>query len=87
MNEKQPKLLHAILFDLIGMSSYIIPTLGEYTDIVWAPLSAYLFYKMFGGKMGAFGATVSFIEEALPFTDFIPTFTIGWIVRKLQTRP
>ncbi len=86
MNKKEPKLVHAILFDLVGLASYIIPTFGEYTDVVWAPLSAFLFYRMFGGKLGAFGATLSFVEEALPFTDFIPTFTLGWIIKQLQKK-
>ncbi len=86
MNKKEPKLIHAIIFDCIGLLSYIIPSFAEYTDIIWAPLSAYFFYKMFGGRLGTFGATLSFIEEALPFTDFIPTFTIGWVIQYIKKR-
>jgi len=65
--------------DLIGYASYAIPVLGELSDIVWAPLSGFIFYKTFGGRKGAFGGILNFAEEILPFTDFIPTFTIMWV--------
>jgi len=41
---------------------------------------------MYGGKLGVFGALVSFLEEAFPFTDFVPTFTIGWIIYRLTIK-
>jgi len=70
--------------DLIGMSTYAIPALGEFGDIIWAPLSAFIFYKLFGGKIGVIGGMFDFLEEILPFTDIIPSFTIAWFVRKNQ---
>ena len=70
--------------DLIGMFTYIIPALGEFADIIWAPISAMIFYKMFGGRIGLIGGVLNFVEEILPFTDFIPSFTIAWFVRKYQ---
>lgn len=81
-----PKLTYAIIFDLIGVATYLLPVVGEYADVIWAPLSAYLFYTMYGGKLGVFGASVSFLEEAFPFTDFVPTFTIGWIIHRLTIK-
>ncbi len=78
---KSPSLILCIVMDIIGYSSFGIPLLGEFFDLAWAPLSAFIFYNMFGGKMGAFGSSISFIEELLPFTDFIPTFTIAWFLR------
>lgn len=76
------KLWQAIVLDCVGYLSYVIPFVGEYADILWAPLAAWMFYRMFGGKLGRIGAVVSFVEEALPFFDFIPTFTIAWFLRK-----
>jgi hypothetical protein len=83
---KQPALLLCIVLDVVGYGSYVIPGLGEFADIIWAPLSAYIFYKLFGGKLGLIGGVVDFIEEALPFTDFIPSFTIAWMIRKISKR-
>jgi hypothetical protein len=58
-----------------------LPGLGEFTDIIWAPVSAIIFYKTFGGWKGAFGSIFNFIEEILPGTDFIPSFTIMWFIK------
>lgn len=77
-----PHIALCIVMDLIGMLTYAIPVLGEFADVVWAPLSAFLFYKLFGGKMGVFGGAFSFLEEIIPLTDIIPSFTIAWFIRK-----
>ena len=71
--------------DLIGCSSFLIPGLGELIDVVWAPVSASIFLMTFG-KKAAFGAAFNFVEELLPGTDFIPTFTIAWFARYLSSR-
>lgn len=78
-----PALPLCLLLDFIGYASFSIPVLGEFTDLVWAPFSAVIFYRLFGGKMGVLGGGVSFVEELLPFTDFIPTFTLAWLFRYL----
>lgn len=72
---KYKKLFLGILLDAIGYVSFIFPLF----DIVWAPLSAYLMTKMYKGKEGKIAAVVTFIEEALPFLDVIPTFTLMWL--------
>lgn len=77
---KQPSLALCILMDLIGYASFAVPVLGEVIDIVWAPISAALFMRMFGGAKGVFGGIFNFIEELLPGLDFIPTFTITWFL-------
>ena len=77
-----PNLAICIILDIIGYASFSLPILGEFSDLVWAPLSAMIFYNLFGGKMGIFGGGFSFLEELLPFTDFIPTFSIAWFIRK-----
>lgn len=74
-----PSLVLCILMDLIGYATYAIPVLGELGDLVWAPVSAFIFFKMFGGWKGAFGGVFNFIEEILPGLDFIPSFSLMWL--------
>ncbi len=81
IQKQTPSLAICLIMDVIGYSSFGIPVLGEFMDLAWAPISAFMFYKMFGGKMGVFGGGISFLEELLPFTDFIPTFTIAWAMQ------
>ncbi|NOR27065.1 MAG: hypothetical protein GQ540_00885 [Lutibacter sp.] len=82
MNKKYTLLLLSILFDGIGMLSFVIPMVGEFSDIIWAPLSAFLIYKMYKGVEGKVGSLVTFIEEIGVFgTDFLPTFTLTWIYK------
>jgi len=84
-NEKKlflPNIIICILMDLIGMSSYFFPGLGEFFDVVWAPISGYIFLKLFGGRLGMIGSVLNFLEEIIPFTDIIPSFTIAWFIRK-----
>ena len=76
---KYKKLALSILFDAIGYVSFLIPGIGEFTDIVWAPASAYFMTKLYKGKKGKIAAAVSFIEEAIPGLDIIPTFTLMWL--------
>ena len=84
MNNTQkpmPALALCVLLDIVGYASFSLPFIGELADLVWAPISGFLFYRMFGGKMGLFGGGFAFLEELLPFTDFVPTFTIAWALR------
>ncbi|QCX39530.1 hypothetical protein FF125_14180 [Aureibaculum algae] len=71
----------SILFDAIGMLSFAIPGIGEFSDVIWAPISALLVFKMYQGAVGKIGGMVSFIEEIVPGLDFIPTFTLTWIYK------
>lgn len=82
--KKQPSLLICMLMDVLGYATYLIPAIGEMGDVVWAPVSAFIFYKVFGGKIGVIGGVVNFIEEAFPGLDFIPTFTLAWIVQYIK---
>jgi hypothetical protein len=41
---------------------------------------------MFGGRLGLFGGLLNTAEELLPFTDFIPSFSIAWVIRFLVNR-
>lgn len=78
-----PSLMFCVLMDAVGLFSYFIPMWGETIDVLWAPVSAYIFYRSFGGKTGAIGSFINLAEEVLPFTDFIPTFCLGYLYRKL----
>ncbi|MFD1613649.1 hypothetical protein [Gelatiniphilus marinus] len=69
---KNKKLALSLLFDIIGMLTIL--------DIIWAPVSAYLMSKMYKGTKGKVAGVVSFIEEAIPGFDIIPTFTIMWFL-------
>ena len=83
---KPVSLTVCIVMDLIGYASYSIPGLGELTDIVWAPISALIFYRLFGGWKGAFGGLFNFVEELSPGLDFIPSFTIMWCWQRLSAK-
>ncbi len=79
IENKYKKLIISILLDLIGNITYIMPGFAETIDVVWAPTSAFLMTKLYQGKSGKVGAVISFFEEAFPFTDIIPSFTLMWI--------
>ncbi|GAB5563166.1 MAG: hypothetical protein Wins2KO_02290 [Winogradskyella sp.] len=73
--KKTEKLLLSLVFDALGYVSLIFPPF----DFIWAPLSAYLMTKLYKGKKGKIAAVISFVEEALPFLDVVPTFTLMWL--------
>lgn len=76
MNNKYKKLIKCLLLDAIGMASYAVPVI----DVIWAPVAALISYRMFGEKRGKYTALITFIEEALPVTDIVPSFTIFWFL-------
>lgn len=80
MDKKYKKLTKCVLLDLVGMSSTFIPVIGPLLDVVWAPVAAAISYKMFGEKKGKYTSLVTFIEEFLPGTDIVPSFTIFWFL-------
>ena len=78
-NKKYKQLLMGLLFDGIGMLSFALPFIGEFSDVVWAPLSAWLMTRMYKGRIGQVAGVVSFIEEIIPGFDLIPSFTLMWL--------
>lgn len=72
---KLKKLALSLAFDALGYVSYIFPPF----DFLWAPASAWLMTRLYQGKKGKIAAAISFVEEALPILDVIPTFTLMWI--------
>jgi hypothetical protein len=73
--KKYHKLLLGFLFDALGFVSIVFPPF----DFLWAPLSAYLMTKLYKGREGKIAAVISFVEEALPFLDVIPSFSLMWL--------
>lgn len=76
---KYKKLIIGIILDALGYVSFFIPGIGEFSDIVWAPLSGWLMTKLYKGKSGRIAGVITFVEEALPGLDIIPTFTLMWL--------
>jgi len=80
MNNSKNKLLRkGIILDLIGMSTMLIPFVGPFIDIIWAPYAAKQMNTMYEGRQGKIASLIVFIEELLPGLDFIPTFTLMWL--------
>lgn len=75
------QLIASIFMDAVGMLTYLFPLVGEFGDLLWAPLQALFIVGMVGGegRGGLALAGLGFAEEILPFTDFVPSCTIAWI--------
>ena len=76
-----PSLTFCLLMDLLGYASFAVPFFGEFFDLIWAPISGLIYWKTFGGAKGFLGGGFAFLEELLPGTDIIPTFTISWFLQ------
>jgi hypothetical protein len=77
--QKTQRLLVGILFDLLGVATYFVPAIAEVGDLAWAPIAAATFFAMYRGSTGLIGGSIVFIEEIVPFTDILPTFTLAWL--------
>src|SRR4029077_3254830 len=53
-DKANPTLAFCLLMDAIGLATYALPFFGEFADIIWAPISAFIFFRTFGGWKGAF---------------------------------
>ncbi|KRP05362.1 MAG: hypothetical protein ABR95_08595 [Sphingobacteriales bacterium BACL12 MAG-120813-bin55] len=82
--EKRPSFFICLLLDGIGMLSWVLPVVGEATDLIWAPLAAFIYIHLFGFRKRAPGGALLLIEELLPGTDFLPTFTLTWLWLKAK---
>ncbi len=78
-DSKYKYLFLGLLFDAIGMLSFAIPIVGEFSDMIWAPIAAWLMTRMYKGRVGQAAGAVTFVEEIIPGLDVIPTFTIMWL--------
>jgi len=73
MSTKYKKLIFSIALDVIGMFTFFP------IDLAWAPIAGLLLVKMYKGTKGKVAGIIGFLEEIIPFSDVIPTFTIMWI--------
>lgn len=78
-DKKYQDLVLGLLFDGIGMLSFAVPFIGDFSDVIWAPLAGWLMTRLYKGKVGQAAGVFTFIEEIIPGLDVIPTFTIMWI--------
>lgn len=77
--EAWAKLVVCLVIDGLGDSSFFLPGLGELSDFAYAPLEAFLLNQLFRSNAIA---SLGFIEEALPFTDVLPTATLAWVLEE-----
>ena len=77
--KKYKLLLLGLLFDGIGMLSLLMPGIGEFTDLIWAPVAGWLMTKMYKGNPGKIAGLIAFIEEIVPGLDISPSFTLMWL--------
>jgi hypothetical protein len=77
-----PNIGICIFMDLFGMIPYLLPWLS----FIVAPISSWTFYKLFGGRIGIIGGILDFLEEIIPFTEIIPTYTIAWFIRRIEIK-
>ena len=69
----------SLAFDIIGSLSFFIPGIGEFLDVIWAPVAGWIMTRMYKGNMGKVAGVITFLEEILPVSDIIPSFTLMWL--------
>jgi hypothetical protein len=76
------RLALSIVLDGLGSASYLLPGLGEGFDVAWAPIQTIFIMALYNHNNTPSAMDylkyVSMAEELLPFTDVLPTATIGW---------
>jgi len=73
---KNKLLIKSLTYDGLGMLTLAIPFAGPFLDLLWAPYAAKKMREMYPGKKGKIASIIVFIEEILPGTDVIPSFTL-----------
>ncbi|KAE9193286.1 hypothetical protein PF004_g21060 [Phytophthora fragariae] len=72
------KLVASLAIDFLGNATFVVPGVGELADVLWAPVSAKMVDTLYK-ESSPHAKYVAFMEEVLPFTDFIPTATLAWM--------
>lgn len=83
------KLMVSLVIDALGSASYLVPFVGEFTDLAWAPVQTVLIMALYNETSPGL-KYISFVEELLPLTDIVPSATIGWLLEyawPLEWRP
>lgn len=76
---KYRNLVLGLLLDAVGMVSFAIPGVGEFSDVLWAPMAGWFMTRMYKGRLGQTAGVIAFVEELMPGLDVIPTFTLTWL--------
>ena len=76
---KNKLLVKSLMYDAVGMATMSIPLIGPFLDLLWAPYASKKMARMYPGNKGKIASVIVFLEEILPFTDVIPTFTLMWL--------
>jgi len=76
---KNKTFVNGLVYDLAGMATVAIPFVGPFLDLLWAPYAAKKMTEMYPGRKGKLASVLVFIEEILPGTDIIPTFTLMYL--------
>lgn len=76
---KNKLLVKGLVYDALGMATMAIPVIGPFLDLAWAPYAAKKMSEMYPGRKGKLASVLVFLEEILPGTDIIPTFTLMWL--------
>jgi hypothetical protein len=71
------KLCACVALDMCGDASYLLPEVGEGTDLAFAPAQAVALKFLFNSKFVAFAGLA---EELMPGTDLMPTATFAWFL-------
>jgi len=86
LSQPLPSLGMCLVMDILGCVFVMIPLIGPVIEMLFAPISAIIYFRMFGVRRGLFGGIFNFVEELIPGLDFIPTFTISWFVRYVNQK-
>lgn len=76
---KNKTFIKGLAYDLAGMATVAIPVVGPFLDLFWAPYAAKKMRDMYPGRKGKLASVLVFLEEILPGTDIIPTFTLMYL--------
>ncbi|CAK0875969.1 unnamed protein product, partial [Prorocentrum cordatum] len=71
------KLCACMALDACGDASYLLPEVGEGTDLAFAPAQAVALKMLFNSKFVCFAGIA---EELMPGTDLVPTATFAWFL-------
>lgn len=77
----QPSLILCLILDVVGCLSFFMPVYNVLFKLLWAPVAALIYFRMFGGRLGFFGGVALFIEETSSIGFMIPTFTITFLAK------
>jgi len=73
--KKIGKLGISVVMDIVGTASYLFG-LTEFLDLIYAPIQAGMIYLLYKDERWA---AIALAEEALPYTDIIPSATLAWV--------